>query len=375
MANKGPRMPDINTIKQVYNSVQSGQQLIEQSALAPIRAQMKRMLEVNDRQLAINRHHWGNLPPEVPGDLIERILYYRGDGMLFYFGKLGKWFFLPYTLTKGLDTYGRYMEVRPLPFMGTDQAEGADGKIQDALLSMQTRVPVYDLSEDITTEEFLETRCILLHDYSLELSQKTTPRHELNQGILGIEANIIPYVNTMLSNSTGVGGLRVQDGDQQESVEVASQTAQLAALNGKRWLAITSPLEFQDLSIPTATRAEDMLLAMQSIDNIRVSSFGLDTGGIFEKKAHLLQAEAQLNMGTSGLVMEDGLTQRRTFCDILNWYVYLPAGLPLEALAYCESSEVAAGADKNLDGMIGDEGANDSPTAPQGTPMEGEVTE
>lgn len=371
---KGPNMPDVTTIKAMMATVQDGQQLIDMPALTPIRAQMKRLLEVNDRQLAINRHHWGNLPSEVPGDLIERILYYRGDGMLFYYGHLEKWMFLPYTLTKGLDAYGRYMEVRPIPFMGTDQAETPEGDIiQNALLSMQTRIPVYDLSEEITPEDFLETRCILLHDYSLALSQKTTPRHDLNQGILGIEANIIPYVNTMLSNSTGVGGLRVQDGDQQGSVEVASQTAQLAALNGKRWLAITSPLEFQDLSIPTVTRAEDMLLAMQSIDNIRVSSFGLDTGGIFEKKAHLLQAEAQLNVGTSGLVMEDGLTQRRRLCDILNWYVYIPAGLPLEALAYCESSEVAAGADKNMDGMIGDEGANQSATLDTDVQMEGEV--
>ena len=168
---------------------------------------------------------------------------------------------------------------------------------------------------------------------------------DLNEDIIDIESNIIPYVNTLLSNSTGVAGMRVNDGDEQASVENASQTANTAALNGKRWIAIKSQLDLQDFSTVAGGRAEDMLLAMQSIDNIRLGTFGVENGGIFEKKAHMLNAEAAMNTGTSGLIMDDGLVQRQNFCTICN-------SLAPFAM-WCEINETAASYDRDMDGMIG----------------------
>ena len=351
------RLPDNMTRKQMLQNALCSE--------TPLKEAMKRMLRVNDEQIAVNRYKWHNLPPELNGNLIERILYYRGQGMLFYVPEMTKFYFLPYTLEGSIDIYGRYDNVKPLPFMGKDEIEGK-GKAASVLFSSQTREPVYDYFTNDDPMTFLETKCVLLNDYSKQLSQTVIPRQKINEDIIDIESNIIPYVNTLLSNSTGVAGMRVNDGDEQASVENASQTANTAALNGKRWIAIKSQLDLQDFSTVAGGRAEDMLLAMQSIDNIRLGTFGVENGGIFEKKAHMLNAEAAMNTGTSGLIMDDGLVQRQKMCDIINHNVLIPMGFPLDALWDCTINETAAGYDRDMDGMIGGEGNTDNtPSAEQ----------
>lgn len=340
-----PRLPDNQTISQMIRD--------QLSACTPFKDSMKQLLRINDEQIAINRYKWYNLPAGLDGQLIERILYYRGMGMFFYIEEEDKFHFLPCTLdgSKGtaLDYYGRWKSVRPLPFMGTtENSESKRSKTpQEILLSTQTREVLYDFPSDDLWED-LTTKCVLLTDYCRQLSQTILPRQKVNEGIIDIESNIIPYVNTLLSNSTGVSGMRVNDASEESSVQQASDTAQLAALNGKKWIGITAPMDLQDFSTTTSGAASDMLMAMQSIDNIRLGTFGLDNGGIFEKKSHLLNAEAAMNTGTSSLIMDDGLYQRQTFCNIVN--MLAPLGV------WCEINETAAGADMNLDGVVG---AND----------------
>jgi hypothetical protein len=86
---------------------------------------------------------------------------------------------------------------------------------------------------------------------------------------------------------------------------------------------------------------------MQSLDNIRLSGYGIDNGGIFQKKAHELQTEADMASGSASFALQDGLAQRQWFCDIVNsiWGIGIS----------CEISEVASGMDKNMDGEISQE--------------------
>ena len=92
---------------------------------------------------------------------------------------------------------------------------------------------------------------------------------------------------------------------------------------------------------------------MQSLDNYRLSLYGLDNGGLFQKKSHVLEAEQQMNTGTTGLVLRDSVQYRQDFCNIVNSIF----GLGI----WCEPSEVVMGVDYNQDGMLGsdeDEGTN-----------------
>ena len=175
------------------------------------------------------------------------------------------------------------------------------------------------------------------------MSQVILPRQKINEGLIDIESNIIPYLNTLLSNNTGVNGVRVNDDSEQSSVSRASDTCNLAALNGKRWIPITGTLDFQDLSSPVAgARAEDMLLTMEAIDNIRIGTYGVDNGGIFEKKAHLLESENRASNASTGLVCEDGLWQRREFANLINSWIMEPADVDPSAWVWVEVNPTTA---------------------------------
>ena len=79
---------------------------------------IKHVLRIQDEQDAITRYKWYNLPSGITSELLERILYYRGQGMFFYMDADEKFYFLPYTLAGSIDVYGRFTEVTPLPFNG-----------------------------------------------------------------------------------------------------------------------------------------------------------------------------------------------------------------------------------------------------------------
>ena len=105
-------------------------------------------------------------------------------------------------------------------------------------------------------------------------------------------------------------------------------------------------LDFQELGAKNVSKIETYLLSMQSMDNLRLSSYGIDNSGLFEKKAHMLEQEAIMNGGPIGLVMNDYVSIRQNFCNIVNsiW------GLGI----WYEPSENISGADVNGDGVMYD---------------------
>lgn len=79
---------------------------------------IRKQLRVQDEQVAINRYKWYNLPSSLDGQLLERILYYRGQAAFFFMPSNGKFYFLPYALSGSIDVYGRFMGITPLQFAG-----------------------------------------------------------------------------------------------------------------------------------------------------------------------------------------------------------------------------------------------------------------
>ena len=81
---------------------------------------------------------------------------------------------------------------------------------------------------------------------------------------------------------------------------------------------------------------------MQALENFRLSTYGLENGGLFEKKAHKLEEEQQMNTSTVGLVYADGLAIRQNFCNIVNsiWGTSI----------WCMPAESVIGVDVDNDG-------------------------
>lgn len=315
-----------------------------------LKGSIKKQLRIVDEQNAINRFTWYNLPEGLNGRLMERILYYRGQGMLFFLND--KFYFLPYTLDGNIDVYGRFTGVTPLPFNGTSN-DGGSGKEKPWIQGLKFE-PIYDIimPEDYINKnpreivDKLERSCVLLKDYTEQLAQTNIPRQTINDPILDIMSECFPYMRTALKNSTGVQGMRVGTENESANVWAANNAINKAALEGDSKVPIVGTVDFQDLTGGETAKAEEFLLAMQSLDNYRLSLYGLDNGGLFQKKSHMLEAEQEMNTGNVGLVMRDSLQNRQDFCTLCNslW------GLNM----WCEVSETALGMDTTGDGVAGD---------------------
>lgn len=339
---KVPNMIDKNTFIQAGINPKTGLPIKLEGAVN-LKGDIKRQLQIIDRQDAINRYKWFNLPDGLNQELIERVLYYRGQGMFFYMPTNNKFYFLPYTLTgKGIDVYGRFIQVTPLPFNGNTSDEGKDKPwIQGLVRDVQ-----YDLMLEEPELSDMDNKCVLLHDYAIGISQTVVARSVTQDAILDLMSNCLPYLNTALMNSTGVSGMRIQNENERQDVFNMSAAINNCALTGQKYVPIVSGVELQELTSGTTGKAEEFLLAMQSLDNYRLSMYGLDNGGLFQKKSHMLEEEQKVNQGMSSIIYTDGLKHRQDFCNIVNsiW------GL----MIWCDVSEDVLGADTDGDGFASD---------------------
>ena len=348
MANNA-KLPDIKTLMQAGIDPKTRLPIkMTSSDECGLQESIKAIIRTNDEQLAINRFQWYGLPKGLTGNLIERVLYYRGQGMLFYMPTDERFYFLPYALDGNIDVYGRYTAVTPVPFAGTPSSTEKDGEIKPWIKGLR-RIPVYDFDplEEVTMDAY-ENSCVLLSDYSKAVSQTVVPKSVAVEPIIDLESRMLPYMSTALSNATGVSGVRVNSPDEVYTVIEASKRINECALTGEKWVPMEGSMEFQDLSPAQVAKAEEFLLAMESIDNFRLGTYGVENGGLFQKKANMLQTEQAMAGGgaSTGCILNDSLLQRQEFCMLVNniW------GLGI----WCMPSENMQEQDLNMDGIVGD---------------------
>ena len=307
-----------------------------------LEAEIKQVLRVKDEQDAVNRYVWTNLPCDLSSQELERIIYYKGHICFFYLKTLDKFFFMPYTLDGTVDFYGRYNTINPLPMTSGTEEEKKTAQV--ALLSNLKLNVVKGIIEP--TPEDLENSAVLLWDYTKQLSQTVTPRQQLNECIIALEAECLPFMRTNLINGTGVHGMRVPDGDSASNAKDVSNNMVRAAKTGQIFVPILGEAgDFQDFPAHTSSQANEYMMAMQSIDNLRLSTYGIKNGGLFEKTAHRNDSENMINQSSVESPLQDGLNIRQNFCNIVNsiW------GLGI----WCEISENNT-TDTNLDGVVYD---------------------
>lgn len=318
-----------------------------------LKEEMRKLIRIQDEQDAVNSFQWYNLPAGLTSEELERLLYYHGQLCFFYFKELDRFFFMKYALDGTIDFYGRFNQIHPVPVSGgTTEEEKAAVKAQEKLLSMFKLKVQHDIKLDEIKLEDLDTTAVLLHDYSKQRGQTVIPRQQLQEPIIDIEADIPCYLRTALKNSTGVQGMRVNDQGAYSNVAAANDQIDDAALDGTRLIPIISSIEFQDLAGGQVAKCEEYLESLQAVDNLRLGFHGIQNGGLFQKKAQVLEAEETMNMGKANSALQDRQWNRQHFCDIVNsvW------GLGI----WCEPKENALGADINMDGQENQDDGPDS---------------
>lgn len=336
MANK-VMLPDYETYKKIMANLTTRNVEIAKNT--------KILMRIIDEQDAVNRYKWHNLPSGLNGQMLERILYYRGQGAFFKLSN-DQFYFLPYNLNGSIDVYGRWTGITPLTFGGGETTTENEKDKKAVFIPGLVKKPIYDFPEELT-EEIFENGCVLIHDYTKQLCETILPRYKIQDAVLEMMSEVFPLVRTQLINNCGVRAMRVQDENQAKEVENANEAIYRGAMSGRGLIPVVGATEMQNLSDGIGTKAEEYLLVLQSLDNFRLSCYGLDTGGFFQKKSHMLEAEQSMNAGHSNLIYQDGLTIRQNACDLINsiW------GLGV----WVEESESALAIDKNLDGVAVDE--------------------
>ncbi len=349
----GAKLPDLTTFYQAGINPKTGLPLKFGGSKYTLKEDVKKFLRLIDEQDAVNRYVWYNLPANITSQELERMLYYKGQLCFFYDKDLEEFYFMPYALDGTIDFYGRYNSIHPVPMTSGTDDKGS--KAQAQYLAEKKLKCIYGikLPEELTKDDLMGS-CVLLHDYTKQLSQTIIPRVNVNDSIIDVMAECVPFMRTSLLSSTGVKGVRVNDADQAESVADGNRGIEHGALTGEPFVPIIGSVEFQELTDGQTTKSEEYMLAMQSLDNLRLSGYGIDNGGLFEKKAHELQSEADLNGGPVGLVLQDGLSIRQNFCNIANsiW------GLGI----WCEPAQNIMGMDSDGDGAIYDDNVDGSNT-------------
>lgn len=342
MPNNLPFVPDVQALQAIYGNrlpPKYGNKgpMLNESILASIR--------IMDEQDALRSIAWYGLPLETPQSLVERILYYRGNLMFFWMKETNRFYALPF-VGKEIDVYGRYQYATALPFTGsTESKDGKKNKKEIPWIDGKYWKIVYEpVLVDEWTEDMMDGCCVILSDYSRQLSQRVIPRSTLQEPLLQVESEIIPFMRTSMLNGTGIEGMRIDTPDGAAEVRVASEMLTRAAINGDRWIPVMSGINSEVLSHSQGAKMEEFLLTLQSLDNYRLSFHGLENGGLFQKKAHMLESEQQGNVGNAGLVMADKVQNRQEFCNIVNsiW------GLGI----WADSSEIVSEADKDMDGEL-----------------------
>lgn len=312
------KLPTIQTLLAAGINPKTGLPLKVDSTVGGPKDSLKRFLRIIDETDAVNRYQWYNIPSNLSGQELERMLYYKGQLAFFYIEELDQFYFMPYALNGTIDFYGRYNTIHPVPFAG-GSTDDKNVKKQADYLSKLSLDCVYDVIEDEEVDyETMTKSAVLIHDYTKQLSQTIIPRQIINDPLVDMEAETLSFMRTALISGTGILGVRVNDADQADSVVQGSKGVVDAALTGIPYVPMIGTLDFQELTNGQITKAEDYLLATQAIDNLRLSGYGIDNGGLWQKKAHMLQSEQDMASPSVSMIYQDGLSIRQHFCNIVN---------------------------------------------------------
>lgn len=331
------------------------------------RSDFVRLFRIMDEQDAVNRYRWFNIPFDLSSQEIERLLYYKGQLVGFYYSELEKFYLMPFALDGGLDFYGRYNTVHPIPLSdGTAEDEKTDRfKSQLAILSLKRLQIAYDVKEEdeIESEEEMLSYGVILHDYTRQLAQNIIPRSILNNCLIEEMADVVCETSLAALIGTGIEAYRVDSADAKDEVKTMAQSIWNAAMSKTPYVPVTATLDFQELKTGAKYQIADYLMTFQGLDNLRLSTYGISNGGVYEKKAHVLESEQAINNSSVYSAYQDGLSIRQHFCNIFNSIF----GTAL----WCEVSEDVINQDIDGDGLAVDREAPEQQKQEEGGAEDG----
>ena len=281
------------------------------------------MREQNKNE-TLERYMWLNLPYGLTQDLIERVLFYRGKGVLYYNDNVGKFQFLPFALNGRIDEYGRYMRVNTLPFTGVTEE---NKKKKEKRLVYEELDIVYDLpynEETLSLARSGKPVGIIINDSSLAVSQQPIIRSNYVQPVLRMLATLMQIINTAMFGNADHSLVQVENEGELDEINRAIEAINQDILEGKRFTAVAGTFPITPIKTSNTANLEGLFGCFNSLTNFLKSITGVANAGVFDKKAHLLQEEQKLNGSNSDDIYYNGLRMRQEACLLIQAYYGYP---------------------------------------------------
>lgn len=278
----------------------------------------------------LERYMWVNVPFGLTQDLIERLLFFRGKGVLYFNDKVEKFQFLPFALNGVIDEYGRFTKCNTLPFTGVDEEDSSKNKNKkkkSQTLIYEDLELVYDLPYNEETFEMAKRRKtvgIILNDNSLAVSQQPIIRSNYVKPVLHMMSTLMQIINTAMYGSADHNLIRVENESEFESINNQISAINFDILRGRRFTPIVGKLPIEPIKTSNTANLEGLFNTFNSLTNFLKSITGIANAGVFDKKAHLLQEEQRLNGSNSDDVYYNGLRLRQEFCLMVQAYYNYP---------------------------------------------------
>lgn len=294
------------------------------------------------------RFKWNNLPKDIPQDLIERIMYYRFKGMFFKYSD--QFFFLPFALKGTIDPYGRYEKIVPTLFTG--KWDEASKKFDDELFLPSSVSDGFFYAKYSLEGEKNDKNAVILTDQTLHISQDLTPPAYTIDPLIDQLVDVLVLVNIDLMSSAKVYTIIAPDEASKASIESEFQELDNNIRNGNRYVVVTgNGLPVQELSGSNTKDSARYFQTFQSIDNLRKSILGIDTGSTFQKMEHMTMDESEAN-SSGDSVLKNALRQREEFCKLINYYFDLNVSVEINI---DESQEIIGDESSQTEQLRGDD--------------------
>lgn len=273
----------------------------------------------------LERYMWINVPFGISADIIERILYYRGRGVFYYNEDLEKFQFLPFALHDIIDEYGRFTMCNSLVFTGSD-SEKKDKKREIRAVKENIEL-VYDLPYNKDMLENIRKKKnygIILNDSSLGLSQQPVIRANYVKPVLHLMATMMQIINTAIFGSADHSLLQVESEADYEALNAQIDAINQDILKGRRFTGIIGTFPITPLKTSSTYDVEGLFATYNSLSNLLKTINGIANPGLFDKKAHLLQEEQNLNETNADDIYYNGLRMRQEFCLMVQAFYGYP---------------------------------------------------
>lgn len=276
----------------------------------------------------VTRFVWKGLPDDLDGMQIERMLYHRGL-LGFCQTEQGEFLMLPAKLMtnnatgQAINFMGKWKEASLVPFngVGTDRDNrAAKGKMlmlaMDTVRTVRNGVPF--VSSYAEGKEVQKNSMVLLTDYTQYISENTDPQYLYDIVFLDGLKEALQLIRTAGLNSTGATWIRVKNQAEGDLVEETFRVMDKKIINGQRYFSVTSTTELQEGSAKSTAQITEFWQHYQAVDNLRMSTIGLDNDGVIQKNQYQNIAELAVDMQANNPILLDAWMQRLKFCTIVN---------------------------------------------------------